>query len=237
MTASKEPDQKPDELAIRKENIETLTKLGFTVAEGLPIWSKWTSKPIAMRPTIEICRRLMCSEVATAYIWSPGAPEEKIRDYIKRSDLMDSMAEVEQKIFATSREEVVDEFGNGDGWRQENQWALAWVLGFEIEPGLRDGFIDEKVMTPLVQDFMPALDQTAKEFAEEVKPRSLDEVFRKFDLFYCAHNAVRSAQVGRDTVPSGFDPIVDGGVIHEKRHSLTWSLSPGVDWDDTDLST
>jgi hypothetical protein len=23
----------------------------------------------------------------------------------------------------------------------------------------------------------------------------------------------------------------------ERRHALTWSLSPGVDWDDTDLST
>lgn len=226
-----------DEAAIRQKNIATLKRLGFTVAEGLPIWSQWTGNPIALRPSLEICRRLMCSEVATAYIWSPSVPENELRTYIERSQLMDSMAEAEKEILATPRKEVAKKWGSGDGWRQENQWALAWVLGFKIEPGLTDGLIDEKVMAPLVQDFMPSLAQSDKEFARQTKTRPLESVFRKFDLFYCAHNAVRSAQLGRQTVPDAFDPVVDGGVIHEKRHSLTWCLSPSVDWDDTDLST
>lgn len=55
--------------------------------------------------------------------------------------------------------------------------------------------------------------------------------------FYCCHNAVRSAQLGGKTVPDGFHPVMNGGVIHERRHALTWCLSPGVAWDDTDLST
>ena len=232
-----EPESPPDEQAIRDANIATLTKLGFTVAGSLPSWSKWTGKPISLRPKIEICRRLMCSEVATAYIWSQTVPEENLRAYIKRSQLMDSMAEVEHKIFATPREDAAQQFGNGDGWRQENQWGLAWVLGFDIEPGLTDGFITEKVMTPLVKDFMPALDDSDKDFADRVQLRSLNEVFRKFDILYCAHNAVRSAQLGKPNVPDNFDSTVDGGVIHEKRHSLTWCVSPGVKWDDTDLST
>ena len=58
------------------------------------------------------------------------------------------------------------------------------------------------------------------------------------DLFYCAHNAVRSAQTGEaGTVPSGFHPVNNGGVVHERRHGLTWLISAGVAWDDTDLST
>ena len=57
------------------------------------------------------------------------------------------------------------------------------------------------------------------------------------DLFYCAHNAVRSAQNGGETVPSGYDPVEEGGGVHERRHALTWCLSPGVKWDETDLST
>lgn len=226
-----------DEQAIRKANIATLKELGFSVAEGLPNWSQWSGKPIALRPKIEICRRLMCSEVATAYIWSPDVPEEKLRAYIKRSSLMDSMTEVERRILGTARDQVVDAFGDSDGWRQENQWALAWVLGFEMEPGLRDGFINKNVLIPLVQDFMPSLEETDRDFAGQARLRSLAEVFRKFDLFYCAHNAVRSAQLGRKTVPAGFDPLADGGVVHEKRHSFTWCLSPGVEWDDTDLAT
>ena len=60
------------------------------------------------------------------------------------------------------------------------------------------------------------------------------------DLFYCVHNAVRSAQLAMHEenddavgiVPEGFDPIANGGVIHERRHALTWALSPGVDWDE-----
>ena len=58
------------------------------------------------------------------------------------------------------------------------------------------------------------------------------------DLFYCAHNAVRTAQMGgKAAVPEGFHPVRDGGAIHERRHSLTWALSPGVEWEETDLST
>lgn len=68
-------------------------------------------------------------------------------------------------------------------------------------------------------------------------PRKDAEVDALEDLFYCAHNAVRSAQLGHDTVPPGFHAVVDGGVVHERRHALPWALSLGVAWDDTDLST
>lgn len=40
-----------------------------------------------------------------------------------------------------------------------------------------------------------------------------------------------------NVVPQGFHPVADGGTIHERRHSLTSVLSPGVAWEDTDLST
>jgi hypothetical protein len=48
---------------------------------------------------------------------------------------------------------------------------------------------------------------------------------------------VRSAQLGGKTVPNNFDPIGNGGVIHERRHALTWMLSKGTTWDNTDVST
>ncbi len=47
----------------------------------------------------------------------------------------------------------------------------------------------------------------------------------------------RSASLGGKTVPKGFHPIAGTGVIHERRHALTWATSPRVKWDDTDLST
>ncbi len=71
-----------------------------------------------------------------------------------------------------------------------------------------------------------------------IQLRPLREVAQLEDIFYCAHNAVRSAQLGRiEAVPNGFHPVTNGGVVHEKRHSLTWIFSPNVKWNDTDLST
>lgn len=68
--------------------------------------------------------------------------------------------------------------------------------------------------------------------------KSLRQVAQLDDLFYCAHNAVRSAKTGvKYAHPKGFHPILNGGVISEKRHALTWALSPSVAWDDTDLDT
>lgn len=67
----------------------------------------------------------------------------------------------------------------------------------------------------------------------ESKPRENS----KEDLFYCLYHAVKSAQLGHDMVPTGFHPLGNGGVIQERRHSLTWMLSKETDWDATDLST
>jgi hypothetical protein len=93
----------------------------------------------------------------------------------------------------------------------ENMWPLAWVLGFPRPPAL-----DGKAARP---------------------PRRPDEVERLEDRFSGCHNAVRSARLGGSTVPRGFDPVVHGRAIQERRHALSWCLSPGTSWDDTDLAT
>ena len=100
------------------------------------------------------------------------------------------------------------------------------------------GQISNEVSRAVVLDFLPGLDASIDDLMERVRPRSEQEVVELEDLFYCAHNAVRSAQTGSKTsVPADFHPVFDGGAIHERRHSLTWAISPDVDWDETDLST
>ena len=86
-------------------------------------------------------------------------------------------------------------------------------------------------------DWLPDNAVQCAKLSDDIKLRDPVEVHNLEDLFYCAHNAVRSAQQGSETAPPEFDPIVNGGCIHERRHALTWVLSPGVEWDDTDLST
>ena len=116
-------------------------------------------------------------------------------------------------------------------------WALAWILGFEPEPPFYQGQLPQNVTDSMIFDFLPSLDATTAEFVATVAARTPQEVSRLEDIYYCTHNAVRSAQMGEDGVPREFHPVRDGGAIHERRHALSWALSPGTDWDETDLST
>ncbi len=123
------------------------------------------------------------------------------------------------------------------GWKNENCWPLAWILGFPNIPEVDCGQISGDFARELMIDWLPNSVSECQELSANLKIRSVEEVHQLEDLFYCAHNAVRSAQLGSDSVPEGFHPLYDGGCVHERRHSLTWSLSPGVDWDETDIST
>jgi hypothetical protein len=114
-------------------------------------------------------------------------------------------------------------------------WPLAWALGFEPPPDL-SGLICDEVVSALYR-FLPPIDSTSKGFAERSTLRPVVEVRALDDLLCCAHNAVRSAMLGGKTVPAGFRPESHGGAIAERRHALSWLLTPRVAWDDTDLST
>lgn len=94
----------------------------------------------------------------------------------------------------------------------------------------------EQMQEILVNHTCP-LEEKLEEWIAQKETVSEEKLMEKEDLFYCLHNAVRSAQLGGETVPDGFHPVGNGGVIHERRHSLTWMLSKGVDWEETDLST
>lgn len=114
---------------------------------------------------------------------------------------------------------------------------LAWILGFNQVPKTDGMMMDGEPIGELITQFIGDLDQDLKAWLATKTLRPLQKIVEMEDRFYCAHNAVRSAQLGHATVPKQFHPMVNGGVIHERRHALTWALSPGVAWDDTALST
>ena len=117
-------------------------------------------------------------------------------------------------------------------------WPLAWILGFEETPGI-GGMIDGDTIAGIIQDFLGGTDHGPDELVGSGENVDLMNVAAAEHLFYCAHNAARSATFSGvpDAVPEGFHPVVDGGVVHERRHALTWAMSPDDSWDDTDLST
>jgi hypothetical protein len=219
---------------MRKRNVARLRELGFRVAPSLPVGRGHAR----LRAAREIAMRLCALDALFMWVSASedDAPTNRVRAYADRSNLRAAMTGTERKLFETPRAKArahVDTIG----WRLENMWPLAWVLGFDKEPDVSGAMISTRVIRAMLLRFMPRIDASVDDLLAKVKRRRESEVMTLEDLFYCAHNAARSAQLGEKTVPKGFDPIASGGVIHERRHALTWATSPRVSWAETDLST
>lgn len=220
---------------LKQRVFEKLGALGFRPANSLPL----PDLHAELRTPSTLCARLLA--LKAVFTWA-AVPEDiaqsaRLLAFIERNHLRPSMTESERALIDAPRQEAQRLHAGTVGWKLENMWALAWVVGFEPAPALDAGQIPETIVKAMLLDFLPGLDGDVNDFAASVVPRSASDVIYLEYLFYCAHNAVRSAQMGGQTVPPGFDPIAHGGAVHERRHSLTWSLAPGVEWDETDLST
>ena len=221
--------------AVRENSLAFLKARGFSPAEWLPL----RDVDQKLRPANDIASRLM--SLATFFTWV-SAPEsavstELMRETIKKNRIKNWFTEDELKIFALRRADAREQHQNSIGWRLENMWPLAWVLGFQAEPTIEASQIAEETIDAILFDLLQGLNANVEDLVRGAKLRGVEEVIALEDRFYCAHNAVRSAQLGNDTVPEGFDPLAHGGAVHERRHALTWCLSPETAWDDTDLST
>jgi hypothetical protein len=213
----------------RQKNLSILLQAGFCVANALPLIRDERG---SLRPISEIASRLRALDVLFGWVAYPEerCPSDLLRTYAKTIDAEAWLTEEEHSILGLARGEAQQQHGHNIGWKLENMWPLAWVLGFPTEPPFDGQWIPDEV-TRQVQEYAMRINP------KKLTARSYEDVDALEDLFYCAHNAVGSAQIGAKTVPDGFDPIANGGVICERRRALTWCLSPGVDWNDTDLST
>jgi Domain of unknown function (DUF4272) len=216
---------------IRANNQKIWEVAGFKASNALP----WI-KEVSLRPAEEIAGRLHAIKAMILWVLVPAEhlPDAVLNEFIDRNDLMAFLSEDEINIFQMNRDD--EQLRNMIGWKFENAWPLAWYFGY-VEPEISGTMMTSEQMGEIMQNHTCDLNENYKEWLLTVTPKSEEEVIIKEDLFYCLHNAVRSAQVGRPTVPQGFDPRLNGGVIHERRHSLTWMVSNGTSWDDTDLST
>lgn len=232
-SAADAPDD--EAVALKRRVFNELVSHGFQPANSLPLPD--------LHPDVHaphtICTRLMALQAVFAWAAAPehavGSPI--LQAYIERNNLRAAMTESELALIDLPRDEALEQHAGTVGWKLENMWALAWVVGFKEEPTLDASQIPDAIIQALLFDFLPGWDGNAADFAARIRLRSTRELCHMEYKFYCAHNAVRGAQLGGATVPKDFDPIAHGGAVHERRHSLTWSLAPRVDWDETDLST
>lgn len=223
-----------DFAAIREQNTRTANAAGFVFAPSLPLGEADT-----VRPRDEIVDRLAALIRLFAHVAAPpsAVPDAHISGFVERHDLRPAFTDEEWAIMSLPRDKANARHGDAIGWKLENMVPLAWALGYALEPGIDGQMTSDQ---GLVHEVIPMDPESFDRSSYALRPA--EDIARFEDLFYCVHNAARSAQIappheaGR-FVPEGFDPIVNGGVIHERRHALTWMVSPGVSWDDTDLST
>lgn len=226
----------------RKEERESIYRMlaerGFRCSRWLPLYRSEATEN-SLRPQHEIGSKLFA--MATLFLWASTpdhiASDEQIKSILDCNNLNDYFDEDEHRLLSLSRDQAREEFGGIIGWRLENMWSLSWIFGFEPAPSFYHGQISDEIISCMLLDFLNLSSGTVEEFITTHNCRAANDVSFMEDLFYCAHNAVRSAQLGEDTVPDYFHPVVDGGAIHERRHALTWALSPFVPWEETDLST
>lgn len=224
---------------MRRTSRAILAQDGFTSASHLPTFGKRAGIGTKVRPQEEIVARLLCTYVSIVWVTADekDVPSEKLKHLVEHYRLGDRMTDDEKAIFALPRDTARTKHEGTIGWRMENLLALAWVLGCEQVPDIDDAQADSETFGP-VAEFVASAWKGRDEFGKGIQLRPAAEIAQLEDVFYCAHNAVRSAQSGNArSVPKWFHPVRNGGVIHEKRHALTWVLSPGVDWEKTDLST
>ena len=216
---------------LRRETLSTCLELGFKPAFSLP-----TEFDKQLRPSIEIANRLNAIKALVLWLMVPQEhlPTEKIINFIQQNNLAEWMTEEEKTILRVSRND--EQARNSIGWKFENAWPLAWYFGY-IEPEITGQMMTGEQMQEILINHTCPIDKKVEDWIQNKTIVSEEKLRKKEDLFYCLHNAVRSAQLGDNTVPNGFGPIGNGGVIHERRHSLTWMLSKNVPWATTDLST
>jgi hypothetical protein len=148
---------------------------------------------------------------------------KELTDFVFKGQLRSALVPEEYAILALSRKDAAQKHSDTIGWRMENMWPLAWAVGFTQTPSPSHNQVGPEIMRPLMSDFIPSFDSDPNPWIRAAKLRPESELIELEDLFYCAHNAVRSAQLGHASlVPAGFHPVTQGGAVHERRHSLTW---------------
>lgn len=233
---------KPDPagMRVRTKSLELLHEIGFKPAESLPTAGHRAGVSGSPRPASQVAKRLLALAAAIEWVLKPEEklPSATIEAFVSKGDLRSQLTLEERGMLVLSREDALKRHGDTIGWRMENVWPLAWALGFTQPTSPAYDQVGREVMQAIMRDFLPSFESDPRAWVEQAKLRPTAELIELEDLFFCAHNAVRSAQLGdASKVPKAFHPVLHGGAVHERRHALTWILSPGVVWENTDLST
>jgi hypothetical protein len=219
----------------RQAILKVLGSQGFHVSSSLP-----TKKSYELRPAEEIGRRLWAIKAMILWVSfeEQDLVSEKVQLYVKSNGLLRYLSKKETAIYQAPRTEANKLHMSDIGWSMEGAWSLAWILGYKPAPDHAGFMIDDEQIKAIFYEFIPPITAGFVEWLGGKTMLKFEDIVFMEDIFYCVHNAARSAVIGRkETVPEAFHPVENGVVIQERRKALTWALSAGFTWDDTDVST
>lgn len=107
---------------MRAESVGRLVAAGFRSSAALPWWGDG-----ALRPAEEVARRLAVLQVCNLWVHTE-VPREVLQAMVDRDGLGPWFAADEPALWAASRADARGRWGRAMGWKQEQMWALAWVL-------------------------------------------------------------------------------------------------------------
>lgn len=219
----------------RQAILKVLGEQGFSVSPSLPV-----KKSFDLRPAEEIGRKLWAIKAIVLWVSfeEQDLASEKVQLYVKSNGLLRYLSKKETAIYGMPRGEANKTALSDIDWSMENAWSLAWMLGYKPAPDHAGFMIEDEHIKKIFYEFIPPITSCFMDWLSSKTIAPFEDIVFMEDVFYCVHNAARSAVIGRkDTVPAEFHPMVNGGVIQERRKALTWALSAGINWDDTDAST
>ena len=212
--------------SMREQHIEALRDRGLEVATWMP--NAASRGFTQLRPHDEIARRLMAAFATVAWVCAPDdiVSAADVKKYLADNELeRESFSQKETDWLATPRDKVRESIDEA-GWILENVWGLAWLLGVAPTVCPCDQQVPQSIVTEIREDFLCEFGKTVDELVTGTTLQPVERIIALEDFLFCAHNGLRN-----------IDDVVAAGFIQERRHALTWALSPGVDWDDADIST
>src|SRR5262245_50610794 len=131
---------------LRAKTFADLERLGFRPANSLPLPDM--DQPV--RRAAEVAARLMALDALFTWVAFPekAAATDRVEKYVDRNGLREWLTEKETAIITLPRAKAHASHVDNIGWKLENMWALAWVLGFEPGPGLEASQVGENITRP-----------------------------------------------------------------------------------------
>jgi hypothetical protein len=221
-----ELDDLNEEIArdFRARHLEILGNLDIQPAVWMPLAHERNLR--ILRPLDQIARRLMAAYAAHSWVNLPERTltSNDLHRYVEVNQLRPWLSKPESFWLETPRN-TAEKFAENSGSLNEHLWSLAWILGFEIAPFPFGEEADPEILAPIRKEILQDFGRNVGSLLQWSNPRRVEEVITLEDLLYCSHCAL-SGQAAEDAI----------AVIQERRHPLTWALSPGIVWDEIDLT-